>query len=384
MNQFIPDQKVLNFQRSRQLRLINADLKARGVHKSARELFVFLWRCAHTYKPNGKPLCPKGLIFKVETLAEHIEVSERTIQRNIRLLAEFGLLQVGRNTPPRRGGSPTNKLWPIWNPLTPEVPAPEKVTAPPKPVEQNPEHSISFTMEREAVFVWPAVSPSTPTTCHPEVDATTRTAPSFARTFADAREKDPTYSMSEQPIPGAPVYVFDSASALRLFLIFHLEVPPRTLDEWILRYGLPRVAQVAHWVLSDTTGTIQQVGGWMRRALDQHWSAPKAVEDARNKALAAAKYAQRKQEEANATREAMVQSAAIDEQREQIWQAIAPYIEDLPELYAIAEQNAQQNFGSMLYVMFRRGSFAWKELLINAALEHPDLWQSKVGAEYTA
>lgn len=387
MKQSIQDLKVLNFQLSRQLRLINADLKTRGIHKSARELFLFLWRGVHTRKPNGKRLLPKGPIFKVETLAGLLEVHERTVQRNIRLLERHGLLDVSTNKPSRRGGHPTNRLWPVWQPARETGPEPQKVIAPldlPSDEVVAPEPG-RFQMEPTAVFVWPEVSPSSATSCHHAPDAEDQAVPAFERSFSLARDKDQTYSKSDQPIPGRPVYLFDSAAALQLFLLVHLEtygVPRSTAGEWIANFGLARTAHVAQWLFASEAGVIQQPGGWMRRALKEQWAAPRAIVDARKAALAEAKAEQRHMQNTKEEQAAKERSAAVEDRRNGVWAAIAGHLEQLPELYALAEAKAKNAscsvHGEFSYsafqIAFKPGGPSWRTFLIDAALERPELW----------
>ena len=385
MNQSIPDLKVLNFQLSRQLRLINADLKNRGIHKSARELFLFLWRGAHARKPNGKRLLPKGPIFKVETLAELLEVHERTIQRNIRLLERHGLLHVSANKPSRRGGHPTNRLWPIWQPARDTAPKPQKVIA---PIDLSSDQIAApeqerFQMETTAVFAWPEMSPSKATPCHHDEASHGQTPPTFERSFALARVKDRTYSKSDQPIPGRPVYAFESAADIRLFLLLHLEtygVSRSAVDEWIAKFGLARTAQVAQWVFSSKVGTIKQVGGWMRCALEQQWTAPTPITKARKAALAEARAQQFAKAAAAKEGAAKEQSAAVDAERSAVWRLISGRLEELPELYALAEAKARVTLSTMFQVFFRPGNPTWRTFLIDAALQHPELWHG-VGSE---
>lgn len=387
MKQSIPDLKVLNFQLSRQLRLINADLKTRGIHKSARELYLFLWRCAHARKPNGQRLLPKGPIFKIETLAGHLEVSERTVQRNVRLLEGHGLLDVSANKPSRRGGHPTNRLWPVWQPVRDTAPEPQKVIAPldlPSDEVAAPEPE-RFQMEATAVFVWPEVSPSMATTCHHGSDTEGQAPPDFELSFAMARDKDPTYSKSDHPISGRPIYVFDSAAAVRLFLLVHLDaynVARSATDTWIAKFGLARTAQVAQWVFASEAGVIKQPGAWMRRALEEQWATPTAIANARKSALAEAKAQERDKQNAEEEQAAKERSATVEAQRNGVWVAIVDRLDELPDLYALAEAKARHASCSVhgefshsaFQVAFKPGGPSWRAFLIDAALEQPELW----------
>ncbi len=387
MKQSVQELNVLNFQLSRQLRLINADLKNRGIHKSARELFLFLWRGAHARKPNGKRLLPKGPIFKVETLAKLLDVHERTVQRNIRLLEGHGLLHISANKAAQRGGHPTNRLWPIWQPARDAAPEPQRVIASldlPSDEAAAPEPE-RFQMEATAVFIWPEVSPSITTACHHGSHTEGQAPPDFERSFAVARDKDQTYSKSDQPIPGRPVYVFDSAAAVRLFLLVHLEaynVARSATEKWIAKFGLARTAQVAQWVFASEAGVIEQPGGWMRRALEEQWTTPTAIANARKAALTEAKAQERDRHNAEEEQASKERSATVEAQRNGVWAAIVDRLDELPDLYAMAETKARHAscsvHGEFSYsafqAAFKPGGPSWRAFLIDAALERPELW----------
>ncbi len=369
------------------LPMIKADLKSRKLPKSARDLYVFLWRSNHSRKPTGERLCPKGLIFKIKTLAEKLECSERTIQRNIRQLEAEGILRVKKNTPPKRGGSPTHRLVLSWAPLSEQSAPPEKIVhdVPPN-TSIEPSEDPQFRMEPEAVFTWP-VSPCTPTDCHPEDKPQSPVGPTVEVPPSDANIDKKTYSMSDQPIPGAPIYRFPSESAALLFFISHLQtmgISPAKTRLWSGSFGLPRLAQVVSWVLAAPPQTIVNPGGWIRKALEEQWTSPAYVKQARTRCRVRVTQEARQRVAREQEKAALLYSESINARNARIWALISPRLQDLVELGQVAEEkarnastNAAGHFVPSVFALnFRQGSASWRTFWVSAALEYPELWSS--------
>lgn len=399
-----PNPFINQFALAAQEKMIEADLVTRGLPVNARRLFLFVWRQTHLRLQDGRRVCPGGVYHKVATIAQKLHVEPRTVQRLTRRLEQEGLLEVRpSDRDPRRpqlepkkrkrGGSPTNLLIPHWTPAEEKPPVPERtqvsLDVEVNAIEENPVDR--FAMEPDAAFVWPALSPCSTTNDHPGVSPQPPTPPAFEAGFAPANGYKETYSKSDQLLPGATVYAFESGDALLFFLIYHLKtygVTEAHVRQWHVRYGLERLAQVSGWLFSDKQHTIQNPGGWMAtRFRHPDWEAPtlvlKARAERRRKVLAH----QRRLAAETADRVARSHAEQVSSTRESVWDRIADRLDELGDLYALAEQRAREltmttdgEFcESAFRVVFRPGGLAWRNHLIDTALERPDLWNDSTG-----
>ena len=355
------------------LKLIEADLAQRGLNTNTRQLFLHLWRA----KTQPKKL-PLGLIFKEGTLAQELHVSVRTIQRSLQTLVDAGLLRIQPRVRPD-GGATSNRYFPTWRPAPVAQPTPARAPLTlPIPNENEPAQE-AVKIAPDTVFVWPILSGGPTPDCQGGVEQQTQ-----ARQAVEGHAEDPidlnpgTFSKSDQQIPGGPVLRFDSEDHLRLFLFAHLKtrgITPHQLTRWIRQYGLPRIVQIAIWILSAPKGAIRNPGGWMEAALADGWDAPLWVRTAREKRIKQARVAL--EERASAQQEiAEGEKLAMNrEQDETLWTVLAPHLQALPNLYAYAADLARAALKSTYSAVFKPGSATERTYVLQAAKERPDLWQ---------
>ncbi len=360
------------------LKLIEADLAQRGLNTNTRQLFLHLWRA----KTQPKKL-PLGLIFKEGTLAQELHVSVRTIQRSLQTLVDAGLLRIQPRVRPD-GGATSNRYFPTWRPAPVAQPTPARAPLTlPIPNENEPAQE-AVKIAPDTVFVWPILSGGPTPDCQGGVEQQTQ-----ARQAVEGHAEDPidlnpgTFSKSDQQIPGGPVLRFDSEDHLQLFLFAHLKtrgITPHQLTRWIRQYGLPRIVQIAIWILSAPKGAIRNPGGWMEAALADGWDAPLWVRTAREKRIKTAQTAirEKKAEEHDIAEGEKI--AANRATSEALWADIAPRLTQMPQLYAYARALAQEQLKGSYAALFKPGSALERSFIVRAAQERPELLNANAGA----
>lgn len=375
MPQSISSTTSLTLVTSPSLRLIEADLAARGLPPNTRQLYLFLWR-ART-QPKRLPL---GLIFSEVTLATEIHTSVRTVQRSLQRLVAQDLLRI---TPRVRldGGASTNRYTLTWHPLAQAHPTTSRAPMNLEPsVSEDSVADNTLPVTPDAIFVWPTLSGDPTTVCQGGVDPQEPTVQSFDGFSDDPISNQETYSMSDQPVPGAAIWTFDTLDALRAFLFAQLtaqDIPSRRIGRWIRHYDLERVAQVTLWILSAPPGSIRSPGGWMARALLEEWAAPLWVRRARERRIITARAVAAMDAQAEQERAVGRKMAEHREQDDRRWADIAPRLTQLPELYAHACQLAQAALKSTFRFVFKPGSPVERAWVLQAARERPDLVREK-------
>lgn len=359
------------------LKLIEADLAQRGLTTNTRQLFLFLWRA----KTQPKRL-PMGLIFSEKTMANELHVDVRTIQRGIKTLVAEGLLTVKTRTRPD-GGVTTNRYIPSWQPAVATKPVASRVpvTLPMLDADDHAE-SESLKIAPDTVFVWPELSGGIPATCHGGGEPENHDRQALEAGFDEAIANNQTFSKSDQLIPGAPLYRFDSKDSLQLFLFAHLKpqgITPHKLTRWIRQHGLPRIVQLSIWLLSAPPKAIHTPGGWMASALTEGWDAPMWVRNARENRLKKAQTMIREQEAKKQELAEGKKLTAAAAEADALWADIGPRLPQLPALYAYAAELARNELKSLYQHSFRPGSAMERSFVLRAAYQRPELLDTNGG-----
>lgn len=351
------------------LKRIEADLVDRGLPPNTRQLYLFLWR-AKTQTPR----LPLGLIFSEKTLARETHMSTRTVRRSLQRLETLGLLRI---IPRKRanGGTTSNRYVLTWQPLM-TVPQPT-ITTVERIQDTAPSTSTSEPVPTpDTVFIWPEMSEGNRTDCpRGESPQSLDTTPVESHQREPIQEKQ-TFSKSDQPLPGAPMWKFSSKHDVQLFLIALLEkhhISPKCVHHWLRHYDLARVAQVAIWMVSAPSKAIRFPGGWMNRALRDEWSAPRWVHEVRQRRIDYAErmaqlHDQKLREMADEERVRAAQAEATAQ-----WKVLAPCLSQLSALQEYAAELARKALGSLFAHTFREGSPTWRAFILKAAQERPDL-----------
>ena len=256
-------------------RVVLRDISQRpDLTPTAKRLFEWLWRAQHQKQ------ALTHLYFSVPTMARGLGVAERTVQRAVRRLVTCGLVAVRDRY---RSGSPSrtsNEYRLHWSPYVPAEVHPHQTAALTTTIPED----VVPTVSPDMAFAYPALPPAPLPECqggeHAETLHTRQLQPHGAG--AIGKESDARL-ISTPAVTGAPLQVFDSPAALRLYLISHLGsrgIPLARFHQWERRYGLQAVARVAIWVLSSPKGAVRSAGAWMDRALRDAWSAPSWVKQA--------------------------------------------------------------------------------------------------------
>ncbi|WP_053958181.1 HTH domain-containing protein [Sulfobacillus thermosulfidooxidans] len=351
------------------LKRIETDLVERGLPPNTRQLYLFLWR-AKTQTPR----LPLGLIFSEKTLARETHMSTRTVRRSLQRLEMLGLLRI-ISRKRANGGTTSNRYVLTWQPLK-SVPQPTITTV--ERVHDTTESAPASepTPTPDTVFMWPEVSEGSPSDC-PRGESARDLDPSTIET--SIREPIPekkTFSKSDQPIPGAPLWTFSSKHDVQLFLIAMLQkhqISIKRIRHWLRHYDMARVAQVAIWMVSAPPKAIQFPGGWMERALREEWAAPRWVHELRQRRIDYAEHltylqTQKAQEIADEERIHAAQTEATAQ-----WERLAPRLSELSGLKVYAAELARKALGSLFAHVFREGSPTWRSFILKAAQERPDL-----------
>lgn len=358
------------------IRVIQTDLLQRpDLTPGAKDVFAFLWRAKHQRR---RPLA--RLFFSIGYIAKELGLSTRTVQRAIRLLNTQGLITIIARTR-RDNASPTSHEYRVhWRAYQKPDPAPAVV---PSPVTTAPDEP-GPTVPADAAFAYRDLSPGEVTACQeggaPESSAGQEIAPPLPEPIVN---QESVATMIITPaLESAPLYTFDSADALRLFLSRHLKdrgVPVKRFIAWEHTYGLLRVATVALWLLSAPRSSIRSAGGWMDSALSAHWDAPSWVRHAWKKrqhqhALQKRRLAATEAQEAEQQKRAQEEAARTQKmtQTEAEWRSLTNRWAEIPaEVLHYAKTLAQDALGPAFQTLFCKDKPIWRYYHLEAARE---LW----------
>ncbi|PSR27337.1 MAG: hypothetical protein C7B46_19515 [Sulfobacillus benefaciens] len=280
----------------RDLRLNSAEwtnfLTRPDLTNSARQLWTFL--------RNSQRKMPY-VYYSVPTIARHLGLSVRTVQRACRDLEMAGLLIIKSRQDPRHHDPTSNLYFPrfVWYSASPQS---------------------------------PSVSPPLPSACHhperldtPEIRPTQDVADS-----ARGAIKIQGQAVRKIELPSPPrllaMGIENPEAVVSLFRLGNF-VPPSRLDRWLSQYGEGRVALVISWALSAPRGTIESVGAWVQKGLAEQWTEKNAWVIAAEKALRAE---EREKEQHRRTEQDVCERQRIAQDRqafEEKWARLHPHLE---------------------------------------------------------